>query len=139
MRNRVLFIVTIGLMSALLLAFTYNGYWWVVGIFVLLMALTIHDIVQKRHSLLANFPLVGRMRWIIEELRPFVQQYLLETETRAFSDQDPVSLTSRTLSSRASAHKLRPAAVARSTARFVGREIVTSVVAPALTAFSTIS
>ena len=81
MRNRVLFIVTIGLLSALLLAFTYNGYWWVVGIFGLLLALTIHDIVQKRHSLLANFPLVGRMRWIIEELRPFVQQYLLETET----------------------------------------------------------
>lgn len=81
MRNRVLFIVGLGLLASFLLALTYQGFEWVVGVFAILLALTLHDAFQKRHSLLANFPLVGRLRWIIEQLRPFVQQYLLETET----------------------------------------------------------
>ncbi len=49
------------------------------------------------------------------------------------------SFTSSTESSRASAHRLRPAALARAAAMVVGNDTVTSVVAPARTAFSTIS
>src|SRR5690606_8806926 len=49
------------------------------------------------------------------------------------------SWTRSTLSSRARHQRLRPAARARSTARLVGSETVTRRVAPARTAFSTIS
>jgi methionine biosynthesis protein MetW len=51
----------------------------------------------------------------------------------------PQGLTSSTESSLASTHRLSPAALARSTAIVVGKDTVTSVVAPPRAAFSTIS
>lgn len=43
-----------------------------------LTALGVHDIVQTRHSLLRNDPIVGHVRFILEELRGVVRQYFLE-------------------------------------------------------------
>ncbi|EAQ99322.1 FMN-binding glutamate synthase family protein [Congregibacter litoralis] len=40
----------------------------------------IYDMQQTQHSIRRNFPLVGRGRWILESLRPFVRQYLLESD-----------------------------------------------------------
>ncbi|WP_439100520.1 FMN-binding glutamate synthase family protein [Congregibacter sp.] len=42
--------------------------------------LGIYDTQQTEHSIRRNFPLVGRGRWILESVRPFVQQYLLESD-----------------------------------------------------------
>ncbi|NMH61027.1 FMN-binding glutamate synthase family protein [Alteromonas sp. MYP5] len=39
------------------------------------------DSFQKEHTVLRNFPLIGRVRWTIEGLRPYVQQYLIEDNT----------------------------------------------------------
>ncbi|PPD42256.1 MAG: FMN-binding glutamate synthase family protein [Methylocystis sp.] len=36
---------------------------------------------QTRHSLRRNYPLFGRGRWIMEWIRPFIRQYLLESHT----------------------------------------------------------
>jgi glutamate synthase domain-containing protein 2 len=55
--------------------------WWLVALGGGLLGVAIFDARQHKHSLLVNFPLIGRMRWIIEDFRPFFQQYLLETET----------------------------------------------------------
>lgn len=41
----------------------------------------VYDMQQTKHSIRRNFPLVGRGRWFMEGLRPFVRQYLLESET----------------------------------------------------------
>jgi hypothetical protein len=41
----------------------------------------VYDMQQTQHSLRATFPLVGRGRWLMEALRPFVRQYLLESDT----------------------------------------------------------
>jgi len=41
----------------------------------------IYDTFQTRHSLRRNFPLYARVRWFMEILRPFIQQYLLESDT----------------------------------------------------------
>lgn len=40
-----------------------------------------HDMFQTKHSLRRNFPLLSRGRWLLESLRPFLRQYLLESET----------------------------------------------------------
>jgi glutamate synthase domain-containing protein 2 len=45
-----------------------------------LFAVGLYDMYQTRHSIRRNFPLIGRGRWFIERLRPFVNQYLLETD-----------------------------------------------------------
>ncbi len=46
-----------------------------------LVALGAHDYLQTEHSLRRNFPLVGRGRWLMEAVRPFVRQYFIESET----------------------------------------------------------
>jgi glutamate synthase domain-containing protein 2 len=54
---------------------------WLLIITLPLLIIAIHDSRQKKHAILRNFPLIGRARWIIESVRPFVQQYILETDT----------------------------------------------------------
>lgn len=36
------------------------------------------DLVQKKHSVLRNYPLAGHMRYLLEALRPELQQYFVE-------------------------------------------------------------
>ncbi|HIG44432.1 MAG: FMN-binding glutamate synthase family protein [bacterium] len=54
---------------------------WVLVIFGGLGALSLYDRFQKKHSLLRNFPLIGRGRWVMEEIRPFIRQYFIESDT----------------------------------------------------------
>lgn len=39
------------------------------------------DMMQTRQSLRRNFPLVGRLRYVFEDLRPKIQQYFVESDT----------------------------------------------------------
>lgn len=39
------------------------------------------DIVQKKHTIRRNFPLVGRFRYVLESIRPEIMQYFVETDT----------------------------------------------------------
>jgi glutamate synthase domain-containing protein 2 len=38
------------------------------------------DLFQKRHAVLRNYPLTARIRFILEEIRPEIRQYFLESE-----------------------------------------------------------
>lgn len=46
-----------------------------------LLYMGIYDMVQKKQSLKRNFPLVGRLRYVFEDLRPKIQQYFVESDT----------------------------------------------------------
>ncbi len=48
---------------------------------VVLMALAIFNIKQKKHSLLRNYPIIGYARYIMELIRPELRQYFFESET----------------------------------------------------------
>jgi glutamate synthase domain-containing protein 2 len=54
--------------------------WWLIAvvIFGLLLLLGVYDLVQHRHSILRNFPVLGHMRFLLEAIRPEVQQYFIE-------------------------------------------------------------
>jgi len=41
----------------------------------------VYDMHQHEHSLRRNFPLLSRGRWMLEGMRPFLRQYLFESET----------------------------------------------------------
>ena len=41
----------------------------------------LYDMVQTKHSLMRNFPLFGRARWLMEALRPKLYQYFIESDT----------------------------------------------------------
>src|SRR6478735_9568575 len=53
--------------------------WWVVAVLLaLLAAVGVYDLVQRRHSVLRNYPLLGHMRFAMEAIRPELQQYFIE-------------------------------------------------------------
>jgi glutamate synthase domain-containing protein 2 len=39
------------------------------------------DMYQSKHTIRRNFPLLGRMRYLLEELGPEMRQYFIETDT----------------------------------------------------------
>ncbi|MFJ1869218.1 FMN-binding glutamate synthase family protein [Streptomyces sp. NPDC088097] len=45
---------------------------------VLLALVAVYDLVQRRHSILRNYPLLGHLRFALEALRPEIQQYFVE-------------------------------------------------------------
>ena len=46
-----------------------------------LIAIGVYDMNQKKHAIMRNYPVIGRLRYFAENLRPKVQQYFVETET----------------------------------------------------------
>jgi glutamate synthase domain-containing protein 2 len=46
-----------------------------------LTSLGIGDLLQKRHSVLRNYPILAHLRFILEEIRPEIRQYFFESET----------------------------------------------------------
>ncbi len=54
---------------------------WVLLIIAPFAVVGIYDLFQKKHSIRRNFPLFGRGRWIMEEIRPFIRQYFVESDT----------------------------------------------------------
>lgn len=54
--------------------------WWlsiVLVIAVLIVGVAIHDMVQRRHAILRNFPVVGHFRYLIEKVGPELRQYVV--------------------------------------------------------------
>jgi len=53
---------------------------WLVLIILGIAGLAIYDLKQTKHSLWRNFPVVGRLRWVLEDLRPPLRQYFMESD-----------------------------------------------------------
>lgn len=68
---------------ALLLAFIASTPWLIILALPVaaLVLIGVYDLFQTKHSLWRNFPIVARVRWIAEELRPFLRAYIVESET----------------------------------------------------------
>src|SRR5699024_12264628 len=49
-----------------------------VAVVALLLGIAIHDVIQRKHSVLRNYPVLGHMRYLLEEIRPELQQYFIE-------------------------------------------------------------
>lgn len=53
--------------------------WWIPAVAVTALAATgVYDLVQRKHSVLRNYPVLGHMRYLLEALRPELQQYFIE-------------------------------------------------------------
>ncbi|WP_420403279.1 FMN-binding glutamate synthase family protein [Nisaea sp.] len=77
-------IVTAAIASAGLGIAGFAWAWLAVPVFGLLTVLGIRDLVQIRHSLLRNYPVLAHMRWLFEGIRPEIRQYLIESDADAF-------------------------------------------------------
>ncbi|OCC23998.1 glutamate synthase [Croceicoccus estronivorus] len=53
---------------------------WGLWITLPLLLIALWDVVQHRHTLRRNYPLIARARWLSEDLRPFVRSYFVESD-----------------------------------------------------------
>ena len=60
---------------------------WIVGILAVLLAVVLHDILQKKHAIIRNFPIIGHFRYWLEAVGPELRQYIVTNndEERPFS------------------------------------------------------
>lgn len=64
---------------AALAVWDLSPWWWLVlGILVLLDLVAVYDLLQKKHSILRNYPVLGHLRYMGETIRPEMQQYFIE-------------------------------------------------------------
>ncbi|MFM9853527.1 MAG: FMN-binding glutamate synthase family protein [Sphingomonadaceae bacterium] len=56
---------------------------WVAFVSGGLVLLGVYDLIQTRHAVWRNYPVIGHMRWLLEMIRPEIRQYLLESDTEA--------------------------------------------------------
>ena len=49
----------------------------------LLTAVGVHDLVQTRHAILRNYPVIGHLRFLLEFIRPEIRQYFIESDRDA--------------------------------------------------------
>ncbi len=50
---------------------------------LLLVMIGIRDLIQTRHAVQRNYPVIGHVRWLVEMIRPEIRQYLLEDDDAA--------------------------------------------------------
>ena len=81
-RTKVLWAVIVLAVLVVLLAVVFSP-WWLLAeiVFVPLVLLGIYDYFQPKHSILRNYPLAGRMRFLMEGMGPELHQYLVENDT----------------------------------------------------------
>ena len=79
--KRFVFVALLTVLAATLLSLSHPGAWGFqisAAVVSVAAALGIYDLVQRKHSVLRNYPILGHMRFLLEALRPELQQYFIE-------------------------------------------------------------
>lgn len=74
------------------------SYFWIDILFLFLIVgpliiIGIQDVLQDKQSIRKNFPVLGRLRYVFEDLRPKIQQYFVESDT----DGAPINRNERSV------------------------------------------
>jgi len=72
------FIVCLGLIAAT--SFFWSGILWSLLLVLPLFLLGLRDAYQTKRAILRNFPILGNFRYLLEIIRPEIQQYFIESE-----------------------------------------------------------
>src|SRR5690606_28176283 len=74
----VVLVLALTLLAAWLLGHVWGG--WSIAALAL-AGIGVHDLVQERHSVLRNYPILGHFRFLFESVRPELRQYFFESDT----------------------------------------------------------
>lgn len=74
------------------------SYFWIDALFAFvlvgpLIVMGVADMLQTKQSIKRNFPLLGRLRYVFEDMRPKIQQYFVENDT----DGAPINRNERSV------------------------------------------
>ena len=87
------FLLPLALLALTILCLGYSPVRWGLLVAVPLLLVAVWDFFQLRHSLRRNYPLLARVRWVMEDLRPFARAYFVEGDL----DGRPFSIDQRAL------------------------------------------
>ena len=63
-------------------------YWpyglWSLAVVIPLAVVGLYDSFQKERTILRNFPVIGHARYLLEHVRPEIQQYFIESNVDAY-------------------------------------------------------
>ncbi|MDE8651776.1 FMN-binding glutamate synthase family protein [Novosphingobium album (ex Liu et al. 2023)] len=80
MPNAPRYTVPLFLVAAVALCWFVPPLRWALVLFVPLLAIALWDFLQGSHALRRNYPLIARVRWLFEDLRPFLRAYIVESD-----------------------------------------------------------
>jgi len=84
LRHAALGLVALGTVLGTFLAVFESRWWWVAAaVCAALTLLGIYDLIQPRHAVRRNYPVLGNLRFLFEYIRPEIRQYFLEDDTQA--------------------------------------------------------
>lgn len=82
MRNEFIIFSILSLIGTILLGqFVNPDLWWLMVLFVPLVIIGYYDMFQAKHAIMRNFPILGRGRYLMEDMRPKLYQYFIESDT----------------------------------------------------------
>lgn len=92
MRKEFVLFSIFSLAISLLLTVFVSPYWAVLLLICIIIAVMgYYDMTQKKHAIKKIYPVVGRFRYLLEELRPKIYQYFIESDT----DGTPINRVDR--------------------------------------------
>jgi len=62
-------------------SFVWKPILWSLILIGPIVLLGLFDIIQKKHAIKKNFPVIGHFRYLLEAIRPEIMQYFVETDT----------------------------------------------------------
>ena len=86
-------IIPIHTFIILLGTFVNHSYFDLLAITIPLTLIGLRDVFQKKHTILRNYPIIGHFRYLLESIRPEIQQYFVER----FDDGRPFSREQRSV------------------------------------------
>ena len=81
-REKFLLISILAIVAVFVISQSWAPILWSFIVIVPLILLGLYDIIQTKHTILRNFPVLGHFRYILESVRPEIMQYFVETDTQ---------------------------------------------------------
>lgn len=93
MRKKFIVFSFLSLALVIGLSFLWKPILWSLVLLIPIVLLGFYDMYQTKKSIVRNFPILGRGRYIMEELRPKIYQYFVESDTNG----TPINRLSRSI------------------------------------------
>lgn len=81
MRQTFVLFTFLSLILITALSVLFHAFLWAFVVLAPIVMLGIYDMFQTKHSIRRLYPVLGRFRYLLESIRPEIQQYFVESET----------------------------------------------------------
>lgn len=80
MKNVIRFINFIVILALVLYALVKFPIYSLIFVALAIVGIGVYDLIQTKHTILRNFPIIGHMRYILEGIGPEIRQYFIEND-----------------------------------------------------------